>query len=76
MEIASPLMFAFHEVSSERKFSWAKCTPSSWRGVIKERKEKEAGFHLYLFLELVRCTDPMVLREHKRPAEHFITHCC
>lgn len=76
MEIASPLMFAFHEVSSERKFSWAKCTPSSWRGVIKERKEKEVGFHSCLFLELVRSTDPMVLRKHKRLAEHFIPHCC
>jgi len=27
MEIASPLMFAFHEVLSERKLNWAKCTP-------------------------------------------------
>lgn len=74
MEIASPLMFAFHEVSNERKFNWAKCTPYSWRGVIKERKEKEFGFHFYLFLEFVRCTDSMVLRKHKRLVEHFITH--
>lgn len=74
MEIASPLMFAFPEVLTERKFNWAKCTPYSWRSVIKERKEKGFGFHLYLFLEFVRCSDSMVLRRHKRLVEHFITH--
>lgn len=74
MEIASPLMFAFHEVVSEREFNWAKCTPYSWRGVIKERKEKGFGFHLCLFLEFVQSTDSMVLRKHKRQVERFITH--
>lgn len=74
MEITSPLMFAFREVLSERKFNWAKCTPYPWRGVIKEKKEKGFGFHLHLFLEFVRCTDSMVLRKHKRLVEHFITH--
>lgn len=49
MEIASPLMFAFHEVLSERKFNWAKCTPYSWRGVIK-RKERERVWLSFVFI--------------------------
>lgn len=72
MEIASQLMLAFHEVLCERKFNWPKCTSCSQRGVIKVRKEKGLGFHL--FLASVRCTGSMVLRKHKRLVEHCITH--
>lgn len=39
---------------------------------LKGGKEKGLGLHLYLFLELVSCTDSVVLGKHKRLVKYFI----
>lgn len=46
---ASPPLFAFRGVWREGKFSWAKCTPCSWRDVIKGR-ERERVWLSFVFI--------------------------
>lgn len=46
---ASPPLFAFAGVWREGEFTWAKCTPCSWRDVIKERGRQRVWL-LFVFI--------------------------